>query len=333
MSTTSANSSWQRTDTTWFMQSRWGMFTHYLADSASNLKPTLLPVSDWNRRIDAFDVDGLACQLAEAAVPYFVITLGQNSGFYLSPSKTYDEIVGIAPSKCSQRDLIADLARALAPHSIRLMVYLPGMAPASDAVAKARLEGTPDERLTVFQRHWESVVREWSLRWGKAVSGWWIDGPYNAPAYQHADAPNYRSFAEALKAGNPSSLVAFNNGLRTPLYSMTEYEDYTPGEIERDMTVAPGCTPDYSRLSNYSRFLNGAQLHVLTIMGEWWGKGPVRFPDELTIGYTKFLNSKGGVVSWDVPLTTAGLIEESFRPQLNALGRAIAAMPLPAASD
>jgi len=62
---------------------------------------------------------------------------------------------------------------------------------------------------------------------------------------------------------------------------------------------------------------------VLTIMGEWWGKGPVRFPDELTIGYTKFINSKGGVVSWDAPLTTAGLVDPEFYPQLLALGRAI----------
>jgi len=49
----------------------------------------------------------------------------------------------------------------------------------------------------------------------------------------------------------------------------------------------------------------------------------VRFPDELTIGYTKFINSKGGVVTWDVPLTIGGLIEESFRPQLAALSAAI----------
>jgi hypothetical protein len=155
------------------------------------------------------------------------------------------------------------------------------------------------------------------------VHGWWIDGPYNAPAYQHPDAPNYRSFAEALKAGNPESIVAFNNGLRVPVYSMTEYEDFTPGEIERDLPVAPGCLPDYSRLQNFSRYLNGAQLHVLTLMGEWWGKGPLRFPDELTIGYTRFINSKGGVISWDVPLTPTGLLDEAFRPQVEALGRAI----------
>jgi hypothetical protein len=324
MSAPALTTPWQRADTTWFRDCRWGMFTHYLADSASNLKPIDLTPADWNRRIDAFDVEGLAWQLAEASVPYFVITLGQNSGFYLSPNATYDAIVGLRPSKCSRRDLIADLARALAPRGIRLMAYLPGMAPASDAVAKARLEGEPDERMTVLQRNWEAVIREWSLRWGKSLSGWWIDGPYETKKYQHPDAPNYRSFAEALKAGNPDSIVAFNNGLRTPLYSMTEYEDYTPGEIERDLPVAPGCLPDYSRLRNFERFLDGAQLHVLTIMGEWWGKGPVRFPDELTIGYTRFFNSKGGVISWDAPLTTAGLIDPEFLPQITALGHALA---------
>ncbi len=311
---------WRRANTDWFVQSRWGVFGCYLADTASNLKAINLTAEDWNRRIDAFDATGLARQLADASVPYFSIAIGQNSGFYLSPNRAYDEIVGISPSKCSRRDLVADLARAFEPYGTRLMVYLPSGAPAADAVAKERLESPPDERMTALQRHWEAVVREWSLRWGRSVHGWWIDGPYNAPAYQHPDAPNYRSFAEALKAGNPDSLVSFNNGLRTPLYSMTEFEDYTPGEIERDMTVAAGNTPDYSRLAPYSRLLDGAQLHVLTIMGEWWGKGPVRFPDELTIGYTKFINGQGGAVTWDVPLTPSGLIEESFRPQLAALG-------------
>ncbi|MEO6876191.1 MAG: alpha-L-fucosidase [Opitutaceae bacterium] len=325
MNQTPALQPWKRANTDWLMEARWGMFVHYLADAASNLKPITLTADEWNRRIDAFDVDGLADQLAHAHVPYFCITIGQNSGFYLSPNSTYDAIVGIKPSKCSKRDLVADLAKAFKPHGIRLMVYLPGVPPATDAVAKDKLELPLDDRLSSFQKHWEAIVREWSLRWGKAMHGWWIDGPYNAPAYQHPDAPNYRSFAEALKAGNPDSLVSFNNGLRLPLYSITEYEDFTPGEIERELPVAPGCVPDYSRLQNFSRFYLGPQLHVLTIMGEWWGKGPLRFPDELTIGYTKFFNSKGGVISWDAPLQINGLMDEAFRPQIEALGRAIKA--------
>ena len=314
---------WQRANTDWFFACRWGVFSCFLADTASNLQPINLRADEWSRRVDAFDVAGLTRQLVQAQVPYFILTLGQNSGFYLSPNRTYDEITGIQPSKCSHRDLIAELAKAFEPHGIRLLVYLPGAAPVSDAVAKARLEEPLDERFTSLQRHWEAVCREWSLRWGRSVHGWWIDGPYNAPAYQHADAPNYRSFAEALKAGNPDSIVSFNNGLRLPLYSMTEFEDFTPGEIERDLPVAPGAVPDWSRLANFSRFHYGPQLHVLTLMGEWWGKGPLRFPDELTIGFTAFFNSKGGVVSWDVPLTPTGLLDETFRPQLEALGRAI----------
>ncbi|MCC6415009.1 MAG: hypothetical protein IT582_03765 [Opitutaceae bacterium] len=315
---------WRRADTTWFKDCRWGVLACFLADTASNLQPIELTPDDWNRRVDAFDVAGLAAQLAAARVPYFIITLGQNSGFYLAPNAAYDAITGITPSRCSRRDLIADLAAALTPHGIRLLVYLPGTAPRNDPVAKARLEGATGEHGPEMQRHWEAVCREWSLRWGRAVSGWWIDGPYDAPAYQHGDAPNYRSFAEALKAGNPDAIVTFNNGLRTPLYSMTEYEDYTPGEIERDMTVAPGMRMDPPRLDRYPGFLNGARLHVLTIMGEWWGLGPVRFPDELTIGYTKFINSRGGVVTWDVPVTPTGLLAPDFLPQLTALGRAIA---------
>ena len=314
---------WKRADTDWFMQSRWGVLTHCLADTASCLTPTALSADDWNRRVDAFDTEGLARQLAEANVPYFFITIGQNSGFYLSPNRAYDGIVGISPSKCSRRDLIADLARAVSRHGPRLMVYLPGGAPSNDAVAKERLESPRDGRQSALQRNWEAVVREWSLRWGRSVHGWWIDGPYDAPAYKHADAPNYRSFAEALKAGNPDSLVAFNNGLRVPVYSMTEFEDYTPGEIDGNLSVAPGHLPDFSRLASYSRWIGGAQFHILTIMGAWWGQGPVRFPSELTIGYTKFINSRGGVVTWDIALTPAGLIEEEFRPQLAALSRAV----------
>jgi hypothetical protein len=316
---------WKRANTDWFYEARWGMFVHYLADSASNLQPITLSADDWNRRIDAFDAPGLARQLAAAHVPYFCITLGQNSGFYLSPNATYDAIVGIKPSKCSKRDLIADLAAAFKPYGIRLMVYLPGGAPAADAVAKAKLEEPVDERLSTIQRHWEAICREWSLRWGKNVHGWWIDGPYNKEAYQHPDAPNYRSFAEALKAGNPDSLVSFNNGLRLPLYSITEYEDFTPGEIERDLPVAPGCLPDYSRLRNFERYLDGAQLHVLSILGEWWGKHPKRFDDELVIAYTRYFNRKGGVISWDAPIQVNGLMDEVFCPQLETLGRAIKA--------
>ena len=88
---------WKRANTDWFMRCRWGLFAHYLADTASNLKPIDLTVDDWNRRVDAFDVDGLARQLAAAHVPYFIITLGK------TPVSTFPPTAPTTRSPASSR--------------------------------------------------------------------------------------------------------------------------------------------------------------------------------------------------------------------------------------
>ena len=193
-----------RTD--WFHDAKWGVFTHYLSDIA--LKGAEPTVEAWNKAVDAFDVEGLAKQIESIGAKYYVITLGQNSGYYLSPNATYDQFVGIQPSKCSKRDLVADLYAALNPKGVKLMVYLPAGAPDRDTVAMASLgwkngkypiwshaNGGPDggdDRLIEFQKKWEAVIREWSTRWGTKVCGWWFDGCYFPVAmYQHPDAPNF----------------------------------------------------------------------------------------------------------------------------------------------
>mgnify|MGYP005834600841 CR=1 FL=1 len=325
-----------RTD--WFRDAKWGVFVHYLADVASNTEVQDIGVDDWNRRIDGIEVRGLADQLEACGAGYFFITIGQNSGFYLSPNATYDAIVGHAPSRCSRRDLVADLAAELVPRDIRLMVYFTACAPALDRQAIERLRCTPpndarkigfhpelydyqegvDDRLTEFQSLWEQVVREWSLRWGASCSGWWIDGCYNADVmYRHADTPNFASFAAALKAGNPDSLVAFNPGVKVPVIRHTEHEDYTAGEISDAFP-----TPSMYGRHRLGPSVDGAQYHILTYLGEGWGQGDPRFPDEFVIGYTKLVNAHEGVVTWDTATTPEGLIAEPCLEQLRALGRA-----------
>jgi hypothetical protein len=313
---TNPNSERRHADTEWFHAARWGAFTHYLA-------PKELSADDWNRQVDQFDVQALAAQLAEAGVPYYFITIGQNSGHYCAPNATYDDLVGIRPSKCAQRDLISDLYDVLAPRDIKLLVYLPSGAPAADPVAMQRLEWEwgfegdwPDawntqrtgKRLERFQQRWEAVIREWSLRWGSKVCGWWIDGCYFADEmYRHPDAPNFRSFAGALKAGNPASIVAFNPGVLLPVISHSEDEDYTAGEISDAFPVCPG------------RWVSGAQYHILSYLGDWWGGGSPRFTDDFVRAYTHYVNYKGGVVTWDVPIGRTGAIPQPFIDQLRVI--------------
>ena len=309
--------------------------THYLGAPPSSSGGAELTAETWNRQIDAFDVDGLVERIASTGAKYLLFTLGQNSGHYCAPNATYDKIAGISPSKCSRRDLVADLAAALNRRGIRLMVYLPSGAPAADHEARKKLGWRwgrtggwqlPDEpvggRLDEFQRNWEAVIREWSLRWGKNVAGWWIDGCYFADdMYRFDDEPNFASFAAALRAGNPDAIVAFNPGVRVPVVAHTKHEDYAAGEVtlkrlSEALETCPGrwIERDGARI----------QYHILTYLGQSWCRGErPQWPDEKVIGVTRQIVGKDGVLTYDVPIQINGRIPQPFIEQLRALGKAV----------
>jgi hypothetical protein len=305
---TNMNAKPNRTD--WFKDAKWGVFTHYLTATDTS-------VEQWNRLIDEFDVPALAKQLESVGAKYYFITIGQNSGHYCAPNATYDRIVGTKPSKCSRRDLVSDLYDALHPKGIKLMVYLPSGAPDKDPIAMEKLKwesgvwgSTNNKRLAEFQVMWQDIIRDWSLRWGNKVCGWWIDGCYFSDAmYRSADPPNFKTFADALRAGNPDAIVAFNPGVTTPVIALTDYEDYTAGEISDAFPVCPGLR------------VNQAQYHILSYLGENWSRGKPRFADEFVVGYTKDVTNKGGVVTWDVPTDLKGHIPDEYVHQLKLLGR------------
>ena len=270
--------------TDWFHQAKWGVMTHYLGAPPSSKGGAELTAEMWNDQVNRFDVAGLVDQLASTGARYLLFTIGQNSGHFCAPNATYDKLVGIAPSKCSRRDLVADLAAALAKRNIRLMVYLPSGAPAADPVARQKLgwlwgrtggwqlPGEPvGGRLAEFQRRWESVIREWSQRWGKSVAGWWIDGCYFPDQmYRFDDEPNFASFARALKAGNPDSIIAFNPGVKVPVIAFTRHEDYAAGEVNlKEFGKAVEACP--------GRWLEcegrKVQFQILTYLGSTWCRG------------------------------------------------------------
>jgi hypothetical protein len=106
----------------WLGDARLGVFMHFLPGDAQGLA-----------KVEDFDVPALAQQLKAMGASYFVLTLGQNSGFFNSPNAVYDRIVGAAPGEqCARRDLPLDLYRVLQPEGIRLMLYLPCQTPNAD---------------------------------------------------------------------------------------------------------------------------------------------------------------------------------------------------------
>ncbi len=146
-----------------------------------------------------------------------------------------------------------------------------------------------------------------SARWGGTVSGWWIDGCYYADKmYRHPDGPNFRSFAAALKAGNPDAQVAFNPGVLVPIVTHTECDDYTAGES--NVMVTP------NRYHVFDRFVNGAQFHVLSYLGDYWCHGEPRYPDELAASYIRYINGFDGAVT--------GMCRSARRPHTGGVSAA-----------
>ncbi len=302
----------------WMQEPRyaWGVMTHYLADWQARVSKLDMSVERWNAMVDGFKVEAMVNCLEQVGAGHYQLSIGQNSGYYLAPNTVYDRLVGIAPSRCSRRDLVADFSEALRMRDIKLMVYLPSGAPAGDAVARTALEWEngpyPNKN---FQRKWQQVIAEWAQRWGGRVAGWWFDGCYFPNSmYRSMETPNFASFAAAARAGNPQSAVAFNPGVIYRLISISPDEDYIAGEI------------DHPELASVHRghdgLMDGGQIHMLSFLGQTWGMGEPRFTSDQVVAYTKKIRDYGGAVTWDVPVELDGTISQPFVEQLTALGKA-----------
>ena len=153
-------------NTDWFHDARWGVFVHY------GPRPGY---DSWDAQIEAFDVDAVVRQLVEVKAGYFFLTITHGHGMFCCPTETYDRLLALGPdeSRCSKRDLISDLADALAPVGIRMMVYFPADSPRDPYVTKKLrwiggqtlgwdIEGNKiraGRRPVEFMRNWDESAR------------------------------------------------------------------------------------------------------------------------------------------------------------------------------
>ena len=294
-------------NTDWFNQAKFGVFMHFLPSPQTGAL-----------QIEQFDVKVLADQLADMGAGYFVLTLGQNSGWLNSPNAAYDQRTGYAPGeRCAKRDLPLDLYPALKAKGIRLMLYLPCQVPNQDRRAQKAYglaEGPKDQPLDLaFAEKWGEVIQEWSDRYGDKVAGWWFDGGYAHIGFNDSIAANY---ASAAKHGNAKAIVTFNPGVK--VIRWTKAEDYTAGELNEPFSVIPA-----------DRWLDGSQWHALTYVGDNWGKYNKRFTDAQWIEWARKVVTRGGVITldmgpnYDATRGPVGSLAEAQVKQVKAIGTAL----------
>ncbi len=298
----------QERDMQWFRDAKFGIFVHFLGGGEK-----------WNEQVNAFDVNAFADQVQQTGAGYVIFTLGQNSGYYCSPNATYEKYAGYqSGERCSKRDLPMELADALAKRNLRFMLYLPSRSPQTDSQAMAGLGDVNEQQPApqIFTQRWSEVIREWSLRYGNKVSGWWFDGAYNTQGWEDLNQPfNWNTWAASCRAGNPSSILAFNRGVGDTIsfIRQCDAQDYTAGE-ENSFEATPQSHPAPA----------GIQWQILSYLGTWWAKadGP-KYTDDYMIGYVQKVKEQGGVVSIDVSVDGNGKIYEPHFQQLLSIGRGI----------
>src|SRR5437773_6643010 len=85
----------------WMKGARFGVMNHYLEDwiaRREKIPGGKMTVEQWNDMVGHFDVELHAKQIESTGAKYQIFTIGQNSGFYVSPNSAYDRIVGVTPS-------------------------------------------------------------------------------------------------------------------------------------------------------------------------------------------------------------------------------------------
>lgn len=294
----------------WLRDAKYGIGVHYFPSAGS-----------FQSLIDAFNVETFAAHCEQAGAAYVIFTMGQNSGYYLAPNATYDAFAGYtAGQRCSTRDLMQDVARAVKARGIRFLLYLPSRGPMDDAQALAGLSDTNDPYAAMSQtacERWQAVIREWAQRYGELLDGWWFDGCYPEvwPSWNDYEQPyNFETWADAARAGNRQRALAFGVGTSSAWAIPCPFADFSGGE-QNALTVLP----------QGSHYLpNRAQWNVYSWLGTTgWGAGDTpRYSDSELIQYVEDVNSIDGIVTMDTSVS-GGSVAASHLAQLAAIKAAL----------
>jgi len=288
---------------------RWGVFNHYLYNMPWSV-PEGIDRTDWNARVDRYDVKRVAKDLHDIGAGYYCITVMQGCEYMIAPNQTFDAIAGTKSGEaCSRRDLIGDLIEALEKYDIDLYLYYTGDGPYQNLEIGKRFGFIePRENISLdFCKKWASVLEEYAVRYGNGVKGWWIDGCYDFFGY---DQERLACLYTAIKKGNPNALTAMNNGVKQDLYKWYEKDEITSGELP-EFTVIPK-----------ARSIDGALPHLLVPFGKSqkgfgiWARPGLHYNIDFMREYVHRVNEAGGVVTLDTHIR----YDSAFDPeQLEAL--------------
>jgi hypothetical protein len=296
-----------------------------------------LSVWRWNQICNDFDLPGFVADVAATGAGWVLLGVGQTNGFYCAPNNFYRTQTNTRIGQfCSARDLVSEVADALLAIGVYTMVYYAAEGPSGAPPNILSTFPCPSDQAPATTRaSVNSMISEWSIKWGTKVRGWWFDGCFVGGYTNPTDGQaNLAALIAAAQAGNPASIVACNPG-STAYRSMHPDEDFMAGEepgiyrfpYER-LVVAGGRTVQWHTLTFIGGFWSQARSNRLfgDLLGHYtdWqcsrylepseylysSYREVEYLPEQLAAYAKNIHTLGGASTYDVAINQYGRINK-----------------------
>lgn len=229
--------------------------------------------------------------------------------------------------KCSRRDLIGELADALAARGVKLICYYAGLngcmqePKASTGLLDDGNEKTPPSADSRERRL--AVLKEFTDRYKDKVAGWWFDAVM--PDSYREQPHDWWAIKSVVHSANPRSVIAFSWGSNRQACICKGVDDFTSGDAykKQDLTrLTPENMPAEEGLLWHGKIYCGNVYH---------GQGDAnQFRDQELIDWINTCNHQGGVCTLDWPFDPdTGLLREFGVAQLKRIAQAVKRPPYP----
>ena len=287
--------------TAWLIADRYGLMFHW----TSQTKPRHGIAKSYQQAVQDFDVEQFANSVQLTGARHVVFTTSHAEFYFPAPNEIIDSIL---PGRTCKRDLVGELADALAARGIKLLLYYH---PGHDDLAWWTRTHFAENDKAAFFNQWCSIVSSIGRRYGKRVAGFWFDDaiftyyPFNPP---------WQAMTKAAKTGNPERLVIYNSWI---LPRVSEFYEVFAGEasFSRDVINGYGYLPIGASGKFVAGPQKGLQGHITTVLEADWGHfqtdtpiGPLRFSPETMLAKIRDCIARKNVPSFDLEIYQDGSV-------------------------
>ena len=200
----------------WMMESGYGLMFHWTSESVQpdgSLK-------SYEEAVNEFDIERFAGMVEETGAGYVFLTIGHAESYCPAPIKSWEKChLGMT----TERDLIMEIADALAEKNIRFLCYINGPLGFNLDV---RGDSPTEKEKKEFVDNFNSILAEMGERYKDKVAGYWFDSWYQI-FEEYPEVP-FEEFHAATKIGNKDRIMCLNSWIYPPV---TPWQEYWAGEV------------------------------------------------------------------------------------------------------